>query len=233
MIRKPSSPGNSLFSRILAMLQILCVTALLFVTGCAVGGSSPAADSSGPVLIEVSPIKISSSGDSDKDGLMATISGSGVTSAWIEDTTGQKIGSNLAFQNVSQRYQALLVRNLGGFTAGQYTLKYTVGADTKEYKSESLSWTVTGFTSAPMLTWNSQSRFLDVTFNVVPGASRYRLEVWNADTGSLWYLYPDADGGYIGAYIQQPGNYHLRLIAGKTENGAFRSQAAFVWEKTY
>ncbi len=211
-------------------IKLLIIIALIALSsaGCGGGGGSDAVDPA-TLVATLATGKLSTDGAGNQDILFASVGGSGVSGGWIEDVNGNKIaGSDLAMENTTSRYEVLMQRGEGGFTAGTYVLKYFVNGEALTYKRENLQWTTAAqFQTAPdPLNWNAINRLLTVSYNPVNGANvRYFLRIYSAVTGSLYRETQPTNGFMITETISFPGEYRVVLNAEVLENGLVVSTA--------
>lgn len=216
---------------------ILLLYVLIFgflLSGCKSGSS----DSSDTGVFEavLVPGKLANQGSGDQDILYASIRGSNISGGWIEDPQGAVIqSSNMVFENAVNKYEVILARNTGGFAPGDYTLKYTKGGETLEYKAQNLSWTIApAFTSAPNMTWNNFTRTLTITnISLAGSAQKFYLRLYNGDTGYLRYETYDTSSTTITEYISQTGNYQVVLMGDVYESGSIKFKAIFIFQTQY
>ncbi|MBI3039633.1 hypothetical protein HYY75_11425 [bacterium] len=210
-------------------IVIFSLLPFIFFAGCGGGGAS-SKSGGGAFEANLVSVKMSQEGSSNLDGVFASLSGSGVTGGWIENTTGVRItGSDLQYENYLARFQTLVSANSGSFNSGVYTLKYTDGGETRDYKSKILDWTIVpSFTAAPIFDYNEQSRNLRIAAQNLPGA-KFRLEIYRSSTGSLIRETSEFPSGNITEFVQEKGTLRILLVANVYESGSLRSKAIHVF----
>lgn len=215
----------------------ICLGAILLLTvGCGGGGSSESGGiTSGPVEVVLAPVKIFREGSSSALGMFAAARGSGVTGGRIEDSLNNRLlNSDLIFENAANRYQVLLESGSGGFQAGTYNLKYFVGGETLEYKRENIEWTtIPDFNTALNLSWNPTTRYLTVSAPTLPGNVRYRLELYDADSGFFRRQTEDTMNPVsIVEYVAESGNYRVAVSADIIESGQVKARCLYFFLDT-
>ena len=200
----------------------LCL-ALLSLTGCG-GGGGGAGATGGSFTVHLAPAKITQEGGATLDAIYGFVTGPDITGGWLEDQNGTRLpSSDLLYETESGGYEVILARSEGGFSAAPYQLVYLQGGETKTHRVQLLQWTTLNpFPSAPTLTEPDPiARMLIVRFQQVPGSAlRYRLRLYNADTGTLRRLTYETDGVEIQEYLSATGNFLVVLEGNRYEGTA-------------
>ncbi len=203
----------------------------MFLLGCGSGGGGGAGADAAiePVMV---PVKFMEEGKTGSTkAIFASISGSGVSSGWLENVSGKIVDSDLSLNNLNGKYERFNVPE-GGFIDGQYILKYTVGGETKEYKPSPLTWTsIPEFQTRPNLSWDAQTHYLTVTAQALSGSRvRYFLRLYNDDSRYLIRETTPTEGLQIREYVSSGGNYRIMVIA-DVYNGSGLSSKAVFWSQ--
>lgn len=210
---------------------LLLFPLILCSLGCGGGGSGNGGGiTSGALVAVLVPIKISTAGSTDQDGIFASIKGAGTSGGWIEDTKATRIpNSDLVMEPVANAYQMVLKGDPGIFLTGAYTLKYTLNGTVQEYKPGNLEWTTPPrFTSGVSYTWDPNSRYLTITAPNLPGSVKYQIELYSYETGNLRRQSNEfISGGSITEYVSESGSFQVVLVANVYEAENLKSKAVY------
>lgn len=147
---------------------------ILLPLGCSSGGSGSSLDGLDASLASG---KISWEDGGVEDLLFARVEGSGISDAVIEDRNGREIAKLDYFSQIST-HEAAVRRNEGGFSSGEYTLRYFKGSE-EFTRTVNLSWTsAPSFDPAPRTPdWNTESGLLEVDYESILGGSDVRYYI--------------------------------------------------------
>lgn len=225
--------SGNINSRILPAFFIFLT--IILTIGCGGGSGSLDSDPSS-FSASLAAGKLSFEGGTTQDTLYASVNGTGVAGGWIEDQSGNKLtGSDLILENATGRYEVLLKRIAGSFTAGTYVLKYFLNGQTYELKKDGIQWTTaTEFFPAPTPpVWDSSSRLLTVRYQSLSGSTvKYYLSIYSAITGTLYRETPRTYGPEISEYISTSGDYRVVLNAEVIENETIVSTSKHSFAQT-
>ncbi len=220
---------NSLL-RTLYAITILAAIALS--VGCAGGGSSENTD---PANLQATlcPGQISYQNGGVEKIIFASVNGGGVSTGWVENQTGTKIGNNLAYVQGVNSYETVLSEKSLAIPEGNYSLKYFVGSEELTFKRDQMSWTtLPGFNSPFAPTWDPTFKRLSVQIPTVSrGQAKFYVRLYFANAPDVLYDQSSTqDAGIITMGINQANDYTIVLFADFIENGQIVSVARHVFQ---
>ncbi len=208
-----------------AVFLALALGYILFLLGCSTKGSS-SSDSS-EFKVGVVPIKIIAEGAATQNGIYAFVRGSGASGFALMDPQ-KRLLKNSTFSSVAQEYRCVIADQ--GLQNGEYTLSYSSGGETKEYKAL-IQWTsIVNFKSSPSKFFDPSRNELTVDYSSISGNYKYNVELYEiapflgtllAQTTPTFYssriqTYVRGGGGYKAVVILIASNYSSDQLVSQT-----------------
>jgi hypothetical protein len=210
-----------------AFLIMLSVFVCFGLCGCGGGGGKNS--DNGEVRAALSPGIIQLENGGSKNILVATVKGAGVSGGWVENQTGNKVGSNLSYTGFSNTYETV-IENLPN---GNYSLKYFLGSDQYELSKNMISWTALPvFLTTPTASWNSSSRVLSINLPNVSGSNpSFFVRLYNNFTGTLYDESQPQNAGLITMQVNSvQAEFRIVLLVEFIENDQVSSTLRYVFE---
>lgn len=197
-----------------AFIALFAIIAII-LTGC--GGGSSGQNGDTTLKAALCPGKLSFENGSSENILFASARGSGVSTGWVENQTGNKTGDNLSYVRSANAYETMIRGSKTPLTTQNYTLKYFVGSEQFTLKKDQISWVgIPDFFSTPTTpTWDSSFKRLTVNLPGVSGgnASYYLRLYYAASPDTIYEQSSPQSGGLITMQVNIPDDYLIMLIA--------------------